>query len=203
MIVVIATKNAGKVREIVATLDETGIQWRTLADFPPIREPDETGATFLANAELKARYYLAHTGEPTLAEDSGLEVDALGVRPGIHSARYAGTDSDDARNNTTLLRELADVPDGARQARYRSAFVLALPAGRLESSEGHVEGIIARACSGTHGFGYDPLFIPEGHADTFGVLDPSIKREISHRQRALRALLPKLRHALREVNATP
>lgn len=200
MIVVIATKNPGKVREIVETLDATGIQWKTLADFPAAPEPEETGATFAENALLKARYYLAHTGAPVLAEDSGLEVDALGGRPGIYSARYAGEPSDDDANNAKLLEALAGVAPAERTARYRSAFALALPDGRVESAEGTVEGRIADAPAGTNGFGYDPLFIPEGHHRTFGRLGPGVKRAISHRQRALRALLPKLRAALAELH---
>ncbi len=203
MIVVIATGNPGKVREIIAALDDDGIAWKTLADFPDVAEPEETGTSFMENAALKARYYLTHTAEPTLAEDSGLEVDALGGQPGIYSARYAGEPSDDAANNAKLLRDLAQVPAPDRTARYHSAFALALPDGRVESATGQVEGTIAPRCTGTHGFGYDPLFVPEGYDQTFGVLDPGVKRAIGHRQRALRALLPKLRRALTELNPAP
>lgn len=203
MLIVVATKNPGKVREIGEALDAADVEWRTLDAFPPVADPEETGTTFLANAELKARAYVAHTGQPTLAEDSGLEVDALDGAPGVYSARYAGDACDDAANNATLLAHMATVPEGKRGAQYRSTFVLAFPDGRLTSATGTVRGTIAREGTGTHGFGYDPLFIPEGHTASFGVLDPSVKRAISHRAQALRALLPKLRHALQEVHPTP
>ena len=195
MIVVVATQNRGKVREIVHALDDADVQWRTLRDYPPVPEPEETGATFLENATLKAEYYARHTGELTLAEDSGLEVDGLGGAPGVHSARYAGELSDDAENNAKVLRELADSEDTARRGRFVSTFVLAHPDGRRESTRGEVAGTIAHACTGTHGFGYDAIFIPDGYSDTFGLLDADIKHRISHRARALERLIPLLRAA--------
>ena len=161
----------------------------TLADFPGLVSPEETGTTFLENARIKARAGAAGSGLPTIGEDSGLAVDALGGAPGILSARYA--EGDDRAGCEKLLRELAGVPPGQRTARYVCAAVLALPDGREESAEGTCEGAIALAPRGTGGFGYDPVFLlPDGRM--MAELAPAQKAAISHRGRALRLLAPKM-----------
>lgn len=195
MIVVLATGNPGKAREIAQALADGGVEWRTLQNYPKIGEPHESGRTFEENAELKARYYHRHTGEPTLAEDSGLEVDALDGAPGVYSARFAGEPSDADANNRKLLAVLAGLPPARRRARFVSVCALVLPDGRVELTRGTVEGRIAEACAGTHGFGYDAVFIPDGYDTTFGVLGLDVKQRISHRFRALRAMVPLLRAA--------
>lgn len=155
----------------------------------------ETGLTYLENARLKAANALRLLDVPILAEDSGIEVDALHGLPGPHSARFAGPEASDARNNDRLLTLLADVPDGARTARYRAVGVLLFPSGRELSGEGVFEGSITRAPRGDGGFGYDPLFVPDGPdaaGRTAAELSPDEKNAISHRSGALRALAAQL-----------
>ncbi|HKS16737.1 MAG TPA: RdgB/HAM1 family non-canonical purine NTP pyrophosphatase, partial [Planctomycetota bacterium] len=158
--IVIASRNKGKIAEILQILAESPIKLRSLVDFPDTPEVDETGSTFVENARLKARAVARHTKLWALADDSGLEVDALGGRPGIRSARYAGGDG---ANNEKVLKEMEAIPDAKRTARFRAAMVLAAPDGALlAETEGAVEGLIAREPRGTSGFGYDPLFlVPE------------------------------------------
>lgn len=196
MRVVLATGNPGKAGEITEAFGMEGIEWQMLKDFPDVPEPEETGETFEENAVLKARYYQAHAGALTLAEDSGLEVPALDGAPGVRSARYAGEPCDDDANNAHLLEVMAALPDDRRQARFVSVFALAFPGGRVETARGTVEGRIALACAGSHGFGYDAVFIPDGYDATFGVLDPAVKRGISHRMRSLKRIMPVLQEAL-------
>lgn len=186
---VLATGNPGKVREIRERMQrEFGADISTLDDFSPLDPPEEPFETFAENAIHKARYYARHLGKTVLAEDSGLEVDALGGSPGVYSARYAGEPCDNAKNNRKLLRELAQTADAARTARYVA--VAALVGDDIELTfRGTCEGRIARQEMGAHGFGYDPLFIPRGYSETFGVLDLSIKRSISHRMQALDQLV--------------
>ena len=190
---VIATRNPGKVREIQQILSGLGVRWRSLEDFGEIAEPDETGTTFGENARIKALYYAERTSCLVLADDSGLEVDAMGGRPGIESARFAGEHKSDADNNARLIRELRDVPEAQRSARFRCVVALAEPGLVLIDAEGSIEGRIVEKPRGTNGFGYDPhFFIPECGATT-AELSPDQKSRISHRGRALRALVERLK----------
>lgn len=185
----VATGNAGKVREFRRLLgDVPGVELLTLSDVPAMAEPVEDGATFEDNAAIKARAAAAATGMLVLSDDSGLEVDALGGRPGVHSARYAGPGASDADNNALLLRELSGVPDAERGARYRVVLALVDPAGPLGDSphfaRGACEGRIGHEGRGEGGFGYDPLFWPGGHDCTMAELGPAQKSAIDHRGRA-------------------
>ncbi|HEU67777.1 MAG TPA: RdgB/HAM1 family non-canonical purine NTP pyrophosphatase [Candidatus Acetothermia bacterium] len=190
MRVLVGTTNPGKLREILHILaDIPGIEWLTPRDIP-CPEVAETGATLTSNAILKARTIAAATGYPTLAEDSGLEVDALDGAPGVHSARYAGELADHAANNRKLLAALADTSE--RRARFRAVAVLALPDGRFWTAEGFLNGQIAREPRGGGGFGYDPLFIPAGETRTLAELGLEEKDTLSHRRRALDGLRPVL-----------
>jgi XTP/dITP diphosphohydrolase len=194
MRVVLATANAGKQREFAALLQPLGIEL-LLQSALGIGSIEETGTTFEANALLKARHAATVSGLPALADDSGLEVDALGGRPGVYSARYAGADASDADNNALLIRELAQVPQAQRSARYRC--VLALVRGGDDGtplvSHGSWEGRIAREPAGSGGFGYDPWFIPRGFDCTVAQLPLAEKNALSHRAVALRALVAALR----------
>lgn len=188
MRVLVGTTNPGKLREILHILGEIpGITWLTPHDVPCPAVP-ETGPTFAANARLKALTIAIATGLPTLAEDSGLEVDALGGAPGVRSARYAGDPPDPAANNRKLLTALAGTTD--RRAHFRTVAALALPDGRVWTAEGVLEGTIAEAPRGHGGFGYDPLFIPAGERRTLAEMAPPEKDAISHRRRALDGLRP-------------
>ncbi len=194
--VVLASGNAGKVREFQALL---GPEWRVRpqSDFG-IVPVEETGETFLANALLKARHAARLTGLPALADDSGLEVDLLGGEPGVRSARYAGPEADDAANNGRLLAALKGVPDGQRAARYRC--VLVWVDGPEDESplvaEGVWQGQILAAPRGRGGFGYDPLFLDPGSGLAAAELDPDAKNARSHRGRALERLRPLLQARL-------
>jgi len=187
-VIVVGSGNAKKAAELAEFLKELPCEVRSLRAYPPLPEPIEDGETFEANARLKARYYAARLETACLADDSGLVVDALDGAPGVYSARYAGEPCDDAANNARVLAELEGVPEERRTARFVCCAALALPDGRCEVAFGAVEGRIAHACSGDRGFGYDAVFIPDGYTETFGVLDPEIKRRISHRSRALAAI---------------
>jgi XTP/dITP diphosphohydrolase len=183
---VLATANPGKVRELRGLVAEWGpIGVLSLADVPPLGMPEETGGTYLENALLKARAVTAATGLPSLADDSGIEVDALGGRPGVRSARYAESE---AACNARLLHELAGVPTERRAARYRAVVALALPDGRVLTGEGACEGRIAEAPRGTGGFGYDPLFVSTELGRIVAEVGAAEKARISHRARAMRAL---------------
>lgn len=196
----VATRNEGKAREFAALLGAAPLRVRSLADFPHAPEVEETGATFAENAALKARAYASATGLWTLADDSGLEVDALGGAPGVFSARYGGL-ATDAGRTARLLEELARTNDRARRARFVCVIALALPpSDRLHLFEGTCEGRIARAPRGTHGFGYDPVFCPDGYRQTFGELPDETKANLSHRARALQKALAFL-HQLLRANA--
>lgn len=188
--VVLASGNAGKQRELRALLAPLGIEVLLQSDFG-IESCEETGDTFEANALLKARHAAAAAHLPAIADDSGLEVDALGGRPGVRSARYAGEGASDAQNNAKLLAELAGVPDAARTARYRCviAFVRNSEDPAPQITHGSWEGRIALAPSGTGGFGYDPLFIPEGQSITAAQMRAQDKNDVSHRAQALAHLL--------------
>ncbi len=184
----IATNNMGKLREFIWLLRELPVRLRSLAEFPHIPEVAETGATFAANATLKANSYCAQTGLWTLADDSGLEVDALGGAPGIFSARCAGAGATDGMRRTHLLAELAQTGTAERRARFVCVLALAQPeATTPELFVGICAGRIAHAERGRHGFGYDPVFVPDGYEQTFGELSDEVKQNISHRARALTA----------------
>jgi XTP/dITP diphosphohydrolase len=191
--VVLATGNAGKAREIAALLAPLDIIIVTQSEFA-IEPADETGATFIENAILKARHAAAGSGLPAIADDSGLVVDALAGAPGIHSARYAG-DGGDAANISKLLLRLDGVPPALRGARFVCiAVLLHHPADPLPLvCEGHWEGAIGTTPRGRCGFGYDPVFVPRGDTRSAAELDPGEKNRLSHRGRAFAQLLARLR----------
>ncbi|HEX8147069.1 MAG TPA: RdgB/HAM1 family non-canonical purine NTP pyrophosphatase [Pyrinomonadaceae bacterium] len=190
----VATNNKGKVRELSQLLSDFPLRLRLLGEFPDVDEAEETGETFAENATLKALHYSAHTGLLTLSDDSGLSVDALGGAPGVRSARYAGREATYAERMSKLLGELDATGDEGRRARFVCVIAVADPAaGTLQTFEGSCEGRIARAPRGTGGFGYDPLFIPDGHDRTFGELPAEIKHTLSHRARALQRAVRHLR----------
>lgn len=184
--VVLATSNPGKVREATAILDTSPLRILVVDTF--IGEI-ETGASYLENARLKAMSLARVVDLPVLAEDSGLEVDALAGLPGPRSARFAGPGATDERNNAKLLRLLGGRPEAERTARYRAVAVLLLRTGAEIVGEGTWDGIIASAPRGTGGFGYDPLFVPAGESRTAAELTAGEKNAVSHRARALRALV--------------
>lgn len=192
MEVVCATSNAGKIREASAILAGTGFE---IASVPLWLGEVETGTSYLENARLKAASALRLAQMPVLAEDSGLEVDALGGLPGLRSARFAGAGATAERNNAKLLRLLDGVPDQERTARYRAVAVLLLPSGAELVGEGVWEGHIAAGPRGEGGFGYDPLFVPSGETRTAAELSEAEKNEISHRSRALRDLVERAQKA--------
>lgn len=197
--IVLASQNAGKLAELRALLCDLPVRvvGVTEALGRPLDIP-ETGETFEENAIAKASTVCAATGELALADDSGLEVRALGGRPGVRSARFAHEHATDAENNAALLRELAAVPTGARTARFRCVLALADPIVGVRTVEGVCSGVIAEAPRGTHGFGYDPVFIPDGFGGrTFAEVSSAEKNAVSHRSRAMAALRPLLEEVLR------
>jgi XTP/dITP diphosphohydrolase len=187
---VIATGNRGKLAELRALLADSGIEVRSQADFA-VPEVAETGLSFVENAILKARHAAARTGLPALADDSGLEVDALAGEPGVHSARYAGEPADDAANNRKLLEALVDVPEARRTARFHCVLALLRhPADPVPLiCAGRWEGRILQAPAGQNGFGYDPLFLVEAEGCSAAELPRELKNRLSHRAQALRQLL--------------
>lgn len=190
---VLGTNNAKKLIELRLLLPEERIRLTSLAEIPDSIEVDETGDTFRDNAALKATEQAKHLGRWVLAEDSGLTVDALGGRPGVLSARFAGRHGDDEANNDKLLLELKGIPDEKRGAQFNCYICLSDPNGNVVLEENGVCcGRIAESRSGKGGFGYDPLFVIREYHRTFGELDLTVKRAISHRSRALRQLIPRL-----------
>jgi XTP/dITP diphosphohydrolase len=186
---VIASHNAGKVREIADLLRPYGIAVESAAELS-LAEPEETGATFAENAALKARAAAHAANLPALADDSGLVVPALGGAPGIHSARWAGPDRDFGRAMAEVERRLQALGAGAdRRAHFFCALALAWPDGPVEIFEGEVHGRLVWPPRGTRGFGYDPVFLPDGRDETFGEMDPEAKHAISHRAKAFRKLI--------------
>ncbi len=183
MKVLIASHNAHKIEEIRAIFDLPGVAWVSAGEIAGLPDVVEDGDTFEANAIKKATELARLSGMWTLADDSGLEVTALGNAPGVYSARYAGEPCDHARNNEKLLRELAGKED--RSARFRCVAALSDPSGRAETVSGSCEGRIAEAPRGAGGFGYDPLFVPEGHEVTFAEMAAGVKNRLSHRARAM------------------
>ena len=183
----VASLNPGKTRELLRLLSPLGIEVVSPADCGITEAYEETGATYEENATGKARHYAALARMPALADDSGLEVDALGGRPGPLSARYGGPDLDDAGRNRRLLAELADVPEERRTARYVAVAALALPGvpAKMRLFRATCEGRIATSMRGARGFGYDPLFYYSSYAATFGEIDDDRKDRVSHRGQAL------------------
>jgi XTP/dITP diphosphohydrolase len=198
--ILLATRNAGKVREIRQLAAGYGWLWHSLDDFPDVREAVEDADTFVENARRKALHYAGATGVPTLADDSGLEVDCLGGAPGVLSARYAGRPHDDAANNQKLVAALAGIPLERRTARFRCAMVLAGPGQVLAETRGQVEGVIIDESRGSNGFGYDPHFLVPSLGKTMAELPAHEKNARSHRGQALRAMLPKIASVLAAKN---
>lgn len=189
--VVLATNNAKKLVELRRVVAAAGldVQVLGLADFPSYPDPDETERTFEGNAFLKAEAAVAATGVAAIADDSGLEVDELGGMPGVRSARWAGPECDDRANLELLLRQLDGVPEDRRTARFVCALAYVAPDGERHVWRGEMPGRIATAEAGTNGFGYDPVFVADGHAQTTAELTPSAKDAISHRGHAVRAFV--------------
>jgi XTP/dITP diphosphohydrolase len=182
----LGTRNPGKVIEITSILAESGWSFSSLQEFSDIGVADEHAETYAENAIAKARFYARATGQLALADDSGLEVKALGGAPGVLSARYAGENASDADRRVLLLSSLAKIGANDRRARFVAAVAIADPDGQvLNVSEGVCEGTIILAPRGSGGFGYDPLFVPDGYTQTFAELADTVKNHISHRARAL------------------
>ncbi|GAB3564553.1 RdgB/HAM1 family non-canonical purine NTP pyrophosphatase [Amycolatopsis endophytica] len=194
--VLLATRNPKKLdelRRILAAEGIEGLEVIGLADVPEFPEAPETGATFEENAVAKARDAVAATGLPAVADDSGIAVDALNGMPGVLSARWSGRHGDDQANLDLVLAQLTDTPDERRGAGFVCAAALVLPGGEETTVRGEWRGRLIRKARGTHGFGYDPIFVPEGETRTSAEMEPAEKDAASHRGRALRALLPALR----------
>jgi XTP/dITP diphosphohydrolase len=182
---VVATSNPGKAREIAEILAGLPIEVLSLSDYPAIPEVEESGSTFEENALIKALHAAQYTGEAVLADDSGLEVDALDGKPGIHSSRFAGPGATDAQKNELLLQMLADVPDDKRTARFRCVAALVAPSGDYWTFDGACEGRIIHESRGSNGFGYDPLFYVPDYDMTMAELPAEVKNRISHRAKAM------------------
>ena len=195
----LATRNAKKLGEldrILAASDVAGIEVIGLDAVPPFPEAPETAPTFEGNALAKARDAVAATGLPAVADDSGIAVDALNGMPGVLSARWSGGHGDDAANLRLVLAQLGDVPDDRRGAAFVCAAAFVLPGGPEVVVRGEWRGTLVREPRGSNGFGYDPIFVPEGDTRTSAELDPAEKDALSHRGRALRLLLPHITAAL-------
>lgn len=189
---VLATRNRHKVAEIGRILADEGaeVELVPVSEFSDVQDVVESGLTFTENALLKARAVAGATGLPALADDSGIAVAAMNGMPGVFSARWAGSHGDDQANLTLLLDQLGDVPDDRLDAAFVSVAALALPDGREFVEEGTVSGRLARRPRGTNGFGYDPIFVPDGDTRTTAELGSAEKDAISHRGRAFRAISP-------------
>lgn len=196
MKIVLATSNQGKVRELRDLIADEGIEIVSLRDIPDWEDVEENGETFAENAALKARAAVRRTGLIALADDSGLEVDALKGAPGVFSARFAGEPKDDDRNNDKVLALLESVPEEKRTARFRCSLVMATPNGEEYLTEGTVEGRILRQRRGTDGFGYDPLFFVPELGRTMAELTLAEKNNLSHRAQAFHKVIPIL-HSLK------
>jgi len=199
MVLLLASNNAGKLRELHALLP--GVAIATPADVELDLDVAETGTTFAANAALKARAFAKASGHITLADDSGLEVDALNGAPGVYSARYGGPGLDDEGRCRRLLDELEPFPQSTqRSARFRCAIFACAPDGRHCLTEGTCEGQIAHMPAGDHGFGYDPVFYVPAQKATMAQLPPEVKNTLSHRAQALESILPLLQTTFPELN---
>jgi XTP/dITP diphosphohydrolase len=189
----LATRNKGKIEEFRRILEDIAagqIELVGLDQFPSLHDVAETGSTFKENALLKAREMCAASGIAAIADDSGLCVDFLNGDPGIYSARWAGVHGDDAANTLKVLSSLADAPDEKRGAHFTGVAALALPDGRTHTEEAHFDGWILREPVGEHGFGYDPIFRPEGYEISSAQMSAEAKDAISHRGKSLRAIAP-------------
>lgn len=194
----LASRNPKKLEELRRILVALGdLEVIGLDDVPEYPEAPETGATFEENALLKAREAVRHTGLPAVADDSGLAVDALNGMPGVLSARWSGLPKDDGRNLRLVLDQVTDVPDERLGAAFLCAAAVVTPTGFERVVEGRMPGRLVREPRGSNGFGYDPIFVPDGYQQTSAELDSATKDEISHRGKSLRALLPYLSEALR------
>ena len=189
----VATHNKGKVKEFSEMLADLDLEWLSLDDIGMEKDVEETGKTFAENAILKAEAYAAETGYFTLADDSGLEVDALNGEPGIYTARYGGAGLDHEGRYRLLLENLKGVAEAERKARFRCVIALATPSGVVGTADGVCEGLIAEDPAGDGGFGYDPVFFLPDHGKTMAQVPSSVKHQISHRGRALKAIEPLLR----------
>lgn len=183
--IVLATRNKKKVEEMKTLLADAPVCVHSIDEFPDVPEVEETGSTFVENAELKAKAVAEATGMIAVADDSGLEVDALGGEPGVYSSRYAGPDATDRDKYMLVLERLANTPDELRTARFRAAVSIATPDGKVVTVEGKCEGVIAHDPRGEHGFGYDPIFCVPEFGRNMAELAPEEKNSISHRGRAL------------------
>ncbi|MBQ1872571.1 MAG: RdgB/HAM1 family non-canonical purine NTP pyrophosphatase [Succinivibrionaceae bacterium] len=192
--IILATGNLNKVREISASLQGSNIEIMPQSMFN-VPDADETGTTFVENAIIKARNCAAHTGEAAMADDSGIEVDALGGAPGVHSARYSGEHANDDKNTALLLRNMEDVPDGKRTARYWCVMVYMRSASDPTPiiCQASWEGVIIREKRGTNGFGYDPVFLIPELGKTAAEVSLEVKNSMSHRAKAIRMMTEKLR----------
>lgn len=192
--IILATGNLNKVREISASLQGSNIEIMPQSMFN-LPDADETGTTFVENAIIKARNCAAHTGEAAMADDSGIEVDALGGAPGVHSARYSGEHANDDKNTALLLRNMEDVPDGKRTARYWCVMVYMRSASDPTPiiCQASWEGVIIREKRGTNGFGYDPVFLIPELGKTAAEVSLEVKNSMSHRAKAIRMMTEKLR----------
>lgn len=191
---IIATKNKGKLKEFESMLAPLGFSVTSLLDYPEIPDVEETGLTFAENASIKAMTMARYFQKPVIADDSGLCVDALSGQPGVHSARYAGVEKDDTKNNEKLIHELKHVKEEARTARFHCALILAYPDGKEEVFEGTCEGVITTEPKGSNGFGYDPLLLIPSKGKTMAELTMEEKNEISHRKKAIQQLQERLKH---------
>ncbi len=199
MALLLASNNGGKLREVRALLADLRVV--SPADLGIELDVEETGQTFAANAELKARAYAAASGYIALADDSGLEVDALDGTPGVRSARYGAPDLDDEGRYLHLLSELQSYPEPSQRiARFRCAISAISPDGRQCRAEGSCEGLIAQSPTGSNGFGYDPVFFVPNHNATMAQLDAATKNSLSHRGQALAAVIPLLKSTFPELN---
>jgi XTP/dITP diphosphohydrolase len=209
VILVVATQNAGKLREYRALLADPGLELRSLSEVGDAPDVAEIGDTYLINARAKAHALAAHCRLPALADDSGLEVDALGGAPGVRSARFASDaalplhPSADAANRALLLERLRGVPDERRSARFRCVIVVAHPDGRELVAEGSCEGLIVQTARGSGGFGYDPVFLYPALQRTFAELTAAQKDRVSHRAQAVRRLRPALDRFHHQDTKTP
>jgi XTP/dITP diphosphohydrolase len=197
MQVLLATANQGKVKELAEMLRDEKVTILSLGDFPGLPEIEENGQTFADNALIKARTAAAYTGLLTIADDSGLEVDALNGAPGVYSARYAGEPKDDERNIDKLFSELQGVPPEKKTGRFRCCLALVSPDGREFLTEGSVEGLILSERRGEGGFGYDPVFFLPALGKTMAELSLEEKNTLSHRGRALAKAVPVLQELLK------
>ena len=200
--ILIATTNSAKLAEYLRLLAGILLELTTPVLENVTHHPEETGSTFEENALLKARFYSRTTGLVALADDSGLEVDALGGSPGVRSARFGGPDGTDQDRNRLVLMELEGVPQAQRSARFRCVIALVWPNGRQETFDGTCEGCIASRPSGDAGFGYDPIFYYPELGKTFGEVDPDVKDRHSHRGKAARKVLQRLKEAASAASKT-